>query len=357
MRRCFPLLRRNFGPISYSVVRGQWKTCYLPYVAHFCADRPMHDSPSYLSLISCISLSWALENLAINQRAQQNGSVSLLRLVEVRVLHQLWRLPQGKDVFDYKLVEYSLINFKLVEYSTKCNQLLKELGVNVVLRKLAMAMTPTVVISRRQIEGEEDMWIVKWVFIKDLDSFAFLVEYSEEGIFILDNPLPWEKYVLIQGDKDFRSFRNQKYPWEKCTGWAHRIQKEVGYVVLTSGLILRAPTVLNFTLEPQVVFLSGSTFRPREGPRLWWRRRRRTSGCRRPSWKRPSTTASATPRGSSRTMTRNDREIGERSAQNSIRKWGGHQNLRKRGGKHFEGAPLTVVLHLCFFIMVANWKN
>ena len=38
---------------------------------------------------------------------------------------------------------------------------LKDLGVNVVLRKLAMAAKPTVTISRRQIEGEEDLWTVK----------------------------------------------------------------------------------------------------------------------------------------------------------------------------------------------------
>ena len=38
---------------------------------------------------------------------------------------------------------------------------LKDLGVNVVLRKLAMAARPTVTISRRQIEGEEDLWTVK----------------------------------------------------------------------------------------------------------------------------------------------------------------------------------------------------
>ena len=38
---------------------------------------------------------------------------------------------------------------------------LKDLGINVVLRKLAMAAKPTVTISRRQIEGEEDLWTVK----------------------------------------------------------------------------------------------------------------------------------------------------------------------------------------------------
>ena len=38
---------------------------------------------------------------------------------------------------------------------------LKDLGVNVVLRKLAMAAKPTVIISRRNIEGEEDLWTVK----------------------------------------------------------------------------------------------------------------------------------------------------------------------------------------------------
>ena len=38
---------------------------------------------------------------------------------------------------------------------------LKDIGVNVVLRKLAMAAKPTVTISRRQIEGEEDLWTVK----------------------------------------------------------------------------------------------------------------------------------------------------------------------------------------------------
>ena len=38
---------------------------------------------------------------------------------------------------------------------------LKELGVNVVLRKLATAAKPTVIISRRQLQGEEEMWTLK----------------------------------------------------------------------------------------------------------------------------------------------------------------------------------------------------
>jgi hypothetical protein len=38
---------------------------------------------------------------------------------------------------------------------------LKELGINVVLRKLAAAAKPTVIISKKQMEGEEEMWTVK----------------------------------------------------------------------------------------------------------------------------------------------------------------------------------------------------
>ena len=48
-----------------------------------------------------------------------------------------------------------------VESHTNFDAFLKDIGMNVVFRKLAQANRPTVTISRRQIEGEEDLWTFK----------------------------------------------------------------------------------------------------------------------------------------------------------------------------------------------------
>ena len=48
-----------------------------------------------------------------------------------------------------------------VDSHTNFDAFLKDIGMNVVFRKLAAANRPTVTISRRQIEGEEDLWTFK----------------------------------------------------------------------------------------------------------------------------------------------------------------------------------------------------